>query len=146
MKQLMTAVCIAGLMGASAAAQMPMDKKPMGQMDKSKMGKEITVTGCVTAGTDAEQFTMTNGMLKGETTGKSYDLKGGDLKAHVGHKVAVTGTIETGMAGKDKMKPMDDDMGEHKMAKDKMAKDKMGMTPRALRVTSVKMIAETCSN
>ena len=127
MKRLMTAVCMAALMATTAAAQMPpMDKgkMPAGKMDKSKMGKAITVTGCVAAGTDAEHFTLTDGMMAGETTGKSYSLMGGEVKAHLGHKVAVTGTMET-MAGKDKMeaKPMmeKEAEGEHKMAKDKMA-------------------------
>jgi hypothetical protein len=149
MKRLMTAMCMAALLAATAAAQTmpPMDKgkMPAGKMDKSKMGKAITVTGCVAAGTDAEHFTLTNGMMTGETTGKSYDLMGGELKSHLGHKVAVTGTLETGMAGKDKMaaKPRmeKEDMGEHKMAKDKMAPE---APHSALHVTSVKMIAATC--
>lgn len=152
MKHLTTAMCMAVLMATSAAAQMPpMDKgkMPMGQMDKSKMdkskmGKAITVTGCVAAGTDANHFMLTNGMMAGETTGKSYNLMGGELKGHLGHKVAVTGTtMEAGMAGKDKMagkpKMEKEDMGEHKMAKDKMAP-----AGSALHVTSVKMIAPTC--
>lgn len=152
MKHLTTAVCMAVLMATPVAAQMPpMDKgkMPMGQtdkskMDKSKMGKAITVTGCV-AGTDGGHFMLTNGMMTGETTGKSYDLMGGNLKGHIGHKVAVTGTtMESGMAGKGKMagkpKMEKDEMGEHKMAKDKMAT----APHRALHVTSVKMIAATC--
>ena len=153
MKYLTTVMCMAVLMATSAAAQMPpMDKgkMPMGKMDqskmdKSKMGKAITVTGCVAAGTDAEHFTLTDGMMTGETTGKSYDLMGGELKGHLRHKVAVTGTMETGKAGQDKMaaKPKMEkkDMGEHKMAKDKMAP---AAPHSALHVTSVKMIAATC--
>ena len=59
---------------------------------------------------------------------------GGELKAHVGHKVEITGTMDDGKM-KDKM-----------MSKDKMAKDKMskGETHAALHVTSVEMIAATC--
>jgi hypothetical protein len=86
--------------------------------------------------------------MTGETTGKSYELMGGELKGHLGHKVAVTGTMET-MAGKDKMaakpKMEKEQMGEHQMDKDKMGKDKMAAAPHsALHVTSVKMIAATC--
>lgn len=152
MKRLMTAVCMTALMAATAAAQpmpaMGKDKMPMAKTDQSKMGKAITVTGCVAAGTDEEHFTLTNGMKTGETTGKSYNLMGGDLKAHVGHTVAVTGTMETGMADKGKMtaKPKmkeGDDMGEHKMAKDKMA-PAGSAAHSALHVASVKMIAATC--
>ena len=65
----------------------------------------------------------------------AYDLMGGELKAHVGHKVEVTGSADA--------KKMDKD----KMSKDKMMeKDKMGMSEAhgTLHVQSVKMIAATC--
>jgi len=68
----------------------------------------------------------------------SYTLIGGDLKAHVGHKVEVTGTtaMSPGMKGA---------MGKDRPAIDKdkmpMAKDSMGGT---LTVSSVKMISSTC--
>ena len=140
MKRLMAAVCMAGLMGTAAAAQM--GSMPMGK-DQSKMGKAnmakkaITVTGCVAAGTDTEHFTLTKGVMTGETTGKSYDLMGGELKAHLGHQVAVTGTMET-MPAKDKMKPMPNMEKEEKMGAAK--------PHSALHVTSVKMVAATCPN
>lgn len=150
MTGLMTAVCMAGLMGIVAAAQMPMDK---GQMAKDKMAKAITVTGCVAPGMDAEHFTIAHGMLPGEKTGKPYDLMGGELKAHVGHTVAVTGTLETGTMpakgkmemGKEKM-PMGEREGEHGMAKDKMAAGTMAAAEphTALHVTSVKMVSASC--
>ena len=131
MKRLMTAVYCACLMGAAAAAQTGSTDK----MDKDKMGKPTMVTGCVAAGSMADHYMLTNGMMAGDTTGKSYDLMGGDLKAHVGHKVEITGTMDDAKM-KDKM-----------MSKDKMDKDKMGKgeTHGALHVTSVKMIAATCS-
>ena len=143
MKRLMTAVCMAGLMGTVAAAQMgsmPM-VKAQSKTGKANMAKKpITVTGCVAAGTDPEHFTLTKGVMTGETTGKSYDLMGGELKAHLGHRVAVTGTMETMPAkdNKDKMKPMPN------MEKE----DKMGAAKphSALHVTSVKMLAATCPN
>ena len=141
MKRLMTAVCCACLMGAAAAAQTgSMDKMDKDKMAKDKMGKPMMVTGCVAAGSEAGHYMLTNGMMAGDTTGKSYDLMGGELKAHVGHKVEVTGTMDDGKMGKDKM------MSKDKMDKDKMAKDKMATSDMhtALRVTSVKMIAATC--
>ena len=62
----------------------------------------------------------------------SYMLSGGDLKAHVGHKVEVTGMVEKAKAGKmDKMGKMDKKM-DGKM---------MGET---LKVKSVKMLAANC--
>ena len=141
MKRLMTAVCCACLMGAAAAAQTgSTDKMGKDKMAKDKMGKPMMVTGCVAAGSIADHYMLTNGMMAGDTTGKSYDLMGGELKAHVGHKVEITGTMDDGKM-KDKM------MSKDKMDKDKMSKDKMGMaeTHSALHVASVKMIAATCS-
>lgn len=146
MKQLITAVCMAALVGSAAAAQehkSPMDQHKMG---KDKMGKTITVTGCVAAGKDADHLTLTDAVMTGEKTSKSYDLMGGDLKAHLGHKVAITGTLDAmTMAGKDKMAMGKDKMpmkkGEHGMAKDKTA----ATEPHTmLHVTSVKMIAASC--
>jgi hypothetical protein len=128
-------------MGAAAAAQTgSMDKMDKDKMAKDKMGKPMMVTGCVAAGSEAGHYMLTSGMMAGDTTGKSYDLMGGELKAHVGHKVEVTGTIDDGKMGKDKM------MSKDKMDKDKMAKDKMAMSDMhtALHVNSVKMIAATC--
>ena len=136
MKRMMTAVCCSCLMGAAAAAQTgSMDKMDKDKMAKDKMGKPMMVTGCVAAGSETGHYMLTNGMMAGDTTGKSYDLMGGELKAHVGHKVEVTGTMDGGKMGKDKM-----------MDKDKMTKDKMAMSDMhtALHVTSVKMIAATC--
>jgi len=140
MKRLMTAMCCACLMGSAAAAQTSMDKMDKDKMGKDKMSKPMMVTGCVAAGSESGHYMLTNGMMAGDTTGKSYDLMGGELKAHVGHKVEVTGTMDDGkMMGKDKM------MSKGKMDKDKMDKDKMTMSDHmALKVKSVKMIAATC--
>ena len=139
MKQLITAVCMAALAGSVAAAQ-----EHKGQMDQHKMGKDktITVTGCVATGKDAEHFTLTDAVMAGEKTAKSYEVMGGDLKAHVGHKVAVTGTLDAmTMGGKDKMGMSKEEMPmEGGMAKGKAATEPHTM----LHVTSVKMIAATC--
>jgi hypothetical protein len=79
----------------------------------------VTVTGCVATGTQAGQYVLTNAAVvpdaKPVATGTSgaavvesptsmesttsYALKGGDLKAHVGHKVEVTGTTWQANAG-----------------------------------------------
>ena len=143
MKRLITAVCCASLMGAASAAQ----TTSMDKMDKDKMSKPMMVTGCVAAGSEAGHYMLNNGMMAGDTMGKSYDLMGGDLKAHVGHKVEITGTMADGkMMGTDKMMSKEK-MDKDKMAgKDKMSKDKMDMADMhaALRVKSVKMIAATC--
>jgi hypothetical protein len=112
----------------------------MGQMGQGKMGQSMAVTGCVAAGSEAGHYMLTNATMMSDMTGKSYDLIGGSLKAHVGHKVEVTGTMADGnamgkgkMMGKDKMEKGE---GEHKMA----TPDAHG----ALQVKSVKMISTTC--
>ena len=132
MKRLITAVCCVCFMGAAGTAQTSRDKD---KMSKEKMSKPMMVTGCVAAGSDGDHYMLTNGMMAGDTTGKSYDIMGGDLKAHVGHKVEITGMMDEGTMTKNKMK-----------SKDKMDKDKMRMSDMhtALHVKSVKMIAATC--
>lgn len=89
----------------------------------------VTVTGCVAAGAKAGQYVLNNGTLAGDTTAKSYSLSGGQLKAHVGHKVAVTGTLKAAAMPKD-----------HKMSKEAMA-----AMPGVLQVKTVKMVAATCA-
>ena len=146
MNRLMTMICCACLMGASAAAQTGSTEK----MDKDKMAKHtmanpMMVTGCVAAGSESGHYMLTNGMMAGDTTGKSYELMGGDLKAHVGHKVEITGMMaHDKMMGKDKMAK--DHMDHGTMDKDKMPKDHMTMSDMhgALNVKSVKMISATC--
>ena len=146
MKRLMTAICCASVIGLSslAAAQTQSGSGSMDKMDKSKMGKEMKVTGCVMESTDNMGHFMLNdammnnemkggGMKEGSKPMMSYMLMGGDLKAHVGHKVEVTGMMADSM------------MGNDKMAKDAMTKDSMGKSPmQTLTVKSVKMVAATC--
>jgi hypothetical protein len=137
MTRLMMVMCGVCLMGATGLAQMSMDKD---KMAKDAMGKPITVTGCVAAGSESGRYVLTNGMMAGDTTGKSYDLMGGDLKAHVGHKVELTGMVDKDKKmGKDAMAK--DDMDHDKMSKDKMAMSEMHAT---LQVKSVKMVSSTC--
>lgn len=145
MNKLMTAMCCACLMTGAAAAQTSMDKKDK-TMDKDKMAKPMMVTGCVAAGSADGHYMLTNGMMAGDTAGKSYDLMGGELKAHVGHKVEITGTLDDGkMMGKHKMMSKDK-MDKDAMAKDKMSKDAMHTAEmhNMLHVTSVKMMSATC--
>lgn len=155
MRQVLSGMCVATVlsMGVGLSAQSgTMDK---GQMDKMKEG-QTTVSGCVTAGKDASHYMLSNAMMMGGTMDKammdkdkmakpgmdgqhmmSYELVGGDLKGHVGHKVEVTGSMsKMDMDRMAKMEKMD------KMAKDKMmAQDMKAMT---LNVTSVKMVSPTC--
>ncbi|MEO5823309.1 MAG: hypothetical protein ABIT71_22620 [Vicinamibacteraceae bacterium] len=124
--------------------------------DKMGMGKPMSYTGCVEAGEMAGSFMLSHPMAEMRKDGMKKDgmakdnmamgkdamasmmisSKAVDLSKHVGHKVMVTGMPgEMGMAKTDGMaKP-----GE--MAKPAgMDKGLMSMT-----VTSVKMVAATCS-
>lgn len=66
-----------------------------------------------------------------------YSLMGGDLKAHIGRKVDVTGTLSKGT--------MSRDMAAAKMPNDAAHKDAAAMMMGGtLQVKSVKMISATC--
>ena len=134
MKQVMAAMCCACVLGMAgvSAAQDKMDKMDK-KMDKDM--KSMAVTGCV-AEKDGK-FMLNNGVMAGDKKATTYDLMGGDLKAHVGHKVEVTGSEDSKMGKMDKDKMSKDKM----MDKDKMAMPEMHAT---LHVKSVKMIAATC--
>jgi len=149
MKQLMIATCLAGLCGVSAIAA-AQDSK----MNKS-MNTPMKVTGCVASGAEMGQYVLNNAMpsdaanmkgakkddtmAKGEMAPMSYTLKGGDLKAHVGHKVEVTGTMAQNGMGT----TMKDTMPKDNMPNDTMTKDMAAM--HSLDVKSVKMLSATCS-
>ena len=152
MKRLVAAMGMSVCVGVVAAAQTGTMPKP--QTDKGMMKDgSMTVAGCVAAGKDSGQYMLTNAMMspmmdkdKPAAGGQamsghamSYELVGGDLKAHMGHKVEVMGTLsKSDMDHMAKMDKMD------KMAKDKMMADK-DMKAMKLNVTSVKMTSATCS-
>src|SRR3974390_1174049 len=109
MKRLMPALACACVLGAAGLSAAQGDKK-MDKMDKMDKGmKSMTVTGCV-AEHDGH-FMLNDAMMAGDTKTTTYDLMGGDLKAHVGHKIEVTGSSAK--------------MAKDKMSKDQMSKDKM---------------------
>lgn len=157
MRNLLSAFGIAAIAcSASVFAQTPAD-----QMGKKPMMKDgpMTVSGCVATATGASGYTLTNvmhmgngmaGMEKKDTRKPSghpmtYQLVGGDLKAHVGHKVELTGTMSK--ADMAHMAKTDHQMAGETKPGDKMAGDKMAdqnMKAMTFTVTSVKMIAATC--
>lgn len=111
----------------------------------------MSMSGCITAGKSAGQYMLTNAMMGGamdkDKMAKpgmggqmmSYALAGGsNLKAHMGHKVEVMGTMSKmdmdAMGKMDKMSKMD---------RDKMMAGK-NMKAMTLNVTSVKMVSATC--
>ena len=163
MKKQLTAIgmAVAFSIGGVAYAQ-GVEK---GQMGKGTMkDASMTMSGCIAAGKDSNHYMLTNAMMVGGMMDKdkmakdkmqpgmsghvmSYELVGGgDLKAHLGHQVEVTGTMSK--SDMDKMRKMG---SMDKMDKDKMDKDKMGgmsdkdMKPMKLNVKSVKMTSASCS-
>lgn len=154
MKRIVAAMGMSVCVGVVAAAQT--GTMPKAQMDKGMMKDgAMTVAGCVAAGKNAGQYMLTNAMMspmmdkdKPAAEGHmmsghmmSYELVGGDLKGHVGHKVEVMGSMSK--ADMDKMH------ATGKMGKDSMGKDKVAMADKDMKamkftVTSVKMISPTC--
>jgi hypothetical protein len=150
MKRLILAMCCA------VAASFVVVSAQSGTMDHDKTMKQgmknVTMTGCVAEGTGGQYMltdatkghaksdmkTGTTGHMKGDMKGMTYDLMGGEnLKPHVGHKVEITGMMDSS-----KM------MKNRKMDKDKMDKDEMGTSDSAhgtITVKSMKMISTTCS-
>ena len=163
MKYQLTAIGMVVALGAGGVVSAQSGATGKGQMDKGMMKEgSMTVTGCVTAGKDAGQYMLTNAMMTGGTMDKtmdkdkmqagmsgrmmSYELVGGDnLRAHMGQKVEVVGSLsKSDMEKMRKMGRMD------KMDEDKMGKAKMGgmsdkdMNAMKLNVKSVKMVSASC--
>ena len=126
-----------------AMAQYPDQAKDKAQ-DKTAKADTVTITGCV-ADKDAKGHFMLNNAAAAPspssaasptTVASSYVLSGGgDLKAHVGHKVEITGTIDQ---AKMSDKPADTATGTSGSTPEK------GASADTLKVKSVKMVAETC--
>ena len=127
------AVALGGLLSASMLAQ---------EAPKPK-GDDVVITGCVTAGSKQGDYVLSNPKVEGvasaptgmATQGKvmSYPLKGGDMKNHVGHTVAITGTLED-------FKPSS---SAHQMPGNTAALA-MTVASSTLHVKSVKMVAPNC--
>lgn len=147
MRTTLSTICLVTVCSVvTFGAQAPGTKPEQGAM---KLDAPVTIVGCVAAGTGAGQFELTNAMMasamaqekmneKAKTNaGATYMLTGGEnLKAHMGHKVEVTGTLAK-MTGHDKM------AGEKPAAaaKDPSAAAKVHGT---VAVTAVKMVSATC--
>jgi hypothetical protein len=145
MKNLFTIVFLAGFVGAvpaqSGQEKMPAEKGQKPATSKVTM-KLSTITGCVAqsgavyrldhaiVATDPDD-TQNRPGTEASPTPKivSYTLVGTDLKAHLGHKVEVTGTISSDKTSKAAAE----------------LKGVPGMTlAGTVNVKSVKMVSETC--
>jgi hypothetical protein len=121
---------------------MPANKGQKPATDKDSV-KPSTVVGCVAqsgalyrldhaiVGTDPDVDTQNRPATEASATPKmmSYTLVGADLKAHIGHKVEVTGTISSDKTSKDTAE-----------IKGVPGMKRVG----TLNVKSVKMVSVTC--
>src|SRR4029453_3780451 len=140
---------VVGLTATMAAQQ----AIPSGSKALSKANaKTVTITGCVAQGFDSDRFVLANAVRREQppssnavagTSGKvgshkdsardptgPYDLQGGEFKAHLGHKVEVTGT--SGSTGTTTDTTTSESATERKPLP-------------MFNVLSVKMVSATCS-
>jgi hypothetical protein len=124
-------------LGVVAAQSPQADKqKPAPQADKEKpaAAKPHTMTGCLEKGADATMFRLTNVEGTGPKTVELQADASTKLAAHLGHKIAVTGTdvdpatMKKGTAGKS----------------EPGAAATPGASEHHMRVTSIKMVSESC--
>ena len=115
---------------------------PAAEASKEKASaKPHTMTGCLEKGADATMFRLTNVEGTGPKTVELHADAGQKLAAHVGHKMAITGT----------------DVDPATTAKGTAGKSEPGAAPTPgaapapsattahhMRVSSVKMVSETC--
>jgi hypothetical protein len=139
---------LAAGLAAALSAQVPSSN---GNADRKTIQSiRVKVIGCVAGGSEAGHYRLTNAFLRGDdvpsTTGTvgragsgqdlsfenspSFDLIGGDLKAHMGHEVEVIGITS--------------DMKLNKRASFSAAIGSSTQEKATLTVSSVTMIAATC--
>ena len=113
------------LYGQSGGMQ---NDQPMSQNPMDGSHPAMTVTGCLKAGNEQGGYYLTT------SDGKVYELSGKtDFSAHVNHTVTVAGR-ETMMSKSEESKMADSE------------KTEAGSKPYAdLRVTSLKMVSDSCS-
>jgi len=95
---------------------------PINAQDKKVEGSNVSVTGCLAQGDERNEYSIK------DANGKTYGLRAGsevNLKAHLRHKVTITGT------------PM----------KEKKETVKTGTPEESehLRVSNLSMVSTTCS-
>jgi hypothetical protein len=92
-----------------------------------KSGGNVSVTGCLQKGDEADEFSLTG------DDGKLYDLRSSSVKLaeHVGHKVTVSGKFKAEGYEKD-----EDEAKENKESGKKEAGD--------IQVSSLKMVSASC--
>lgn len=144
MKKTVFLATVFAVVSAIATGGVVVAQSGAGQTDKPKEGasqkaaaKPHTMTGCLEKGADENSFRLTSIEGSGPKTAELHADAKLKLSAHVGHKVAITGTAidpktmkkgPTGTSGAATEAASKEAAGEHHM-----------------RVTAMKHIAESCS-
>ena len=102
------------------------------KQEHKAMSHTKTVTGCLQKGDEPGEFSIT-----GED-GKTWGLRSSNVKLeeHVGHKVTVTGSVHHESKTHEKAEEKKEGQMEKAAGKEEY---------RDLRVTSLKMVSDTCS-
>ena len=111
-----------------ASQSAPKDTATQEKQEHTSMSHTKTVTGCLQKGDEPGEFSIT-----GED-GKTWGLRSKTVKLeqHVGHKVTVTGSVHRESKAEEKKEgQMENAAGKEEYAD--------------LRVTSLKMVSDTCS-
>ena len=124
-----------GVVAAQSAYPQADKQKPAAEASKEKpAAKPHTMTGCLEKGADATMFKLTNVEGTGPKTVELHADASKKLAAHVGHKIAITGT----------------DVDPATTAKGTTGKPEPGAAPAPgapehhMRVDSLKMVSDTC--
>jgi len=150
-KAAFVAAAVVGLT-AVLAAQTATPTPGAGKAPSNAQAKTVTLTGCVVQGVDADHYQLANAVrreqppastarvgasstVRSDKAGANdrtapYDLQGGEFKAHLGHRVEITGT--NGTTGK-----------TSDVATDSSAAARN--TLPKFNVLSVKMLSTSCS-
>ncbi len=98
----------------------------MGQNGASMSGQSMTATGCLQKGQESGGYYLT------DENGKTWELMGSGLAAHVGHKVTVTGT-------------QTQESKSHETKVESAEKAEAGGNQYSdLKVTNLKMVSDSC--
>jgi len=123
-----------GVISAQSPAPQTDKQKPAAEESQKPAGKPHTMTGCLEQGADATTFKLTSVEGTGPKTVELQAYASKKLAAHVGHKMAITGsevdpaTTAKGTTGKP----------------EPGAAAAPSATEHRMRVDSVKMVSDTC--
>jgi hypothetical protein len=123
-----------GVVAAQSGYPQADKQKPAAEAKEKPAAKPHTMTGCLEKGADATMFRLTSVEGTGPKTVELHADASKKLAAHVGHKIAITGT----------------DIDPATTAKGTAGKTEPGAAPTPsaaehhMRVDSLKMVSETC--